>query len=672
MRTLMASSVRRATLARLSVGGVRHAISSEGRLGVLPGQARWSSSQRKAKNPFARLVYAQLVTITALVGGAAFGVYCMDSRAAVHRYVFAPLMQLFTDPETASKIGIKVLEHGFGPRDCGVDDEVLRTELFGKSLTNPIGMAAGFDKQAQAIDGLFDLGFGMVEVGSVTPEPQPGNAQPRAFRLPLDGALINRFGFNSDGMKVVRHRLQVRLESWVTRVLAAGRALVCDIGTENVNQDPTQLARARLFPTYPDADVRLLDEFGVPRSLKEDRVLAINLGKNKTSREESVTDYVEGVKQLGPYADVVVVNVSSPNTPGLRRLQRRSVLEGLLRDVVRARDGVVGAYDGHAKLPLLVKVSPDLTDAELHDISDAAENTGIDGIIVSNTTVTRPSGLLSHEHVHETGGLSGPPVKPLALHALSVIYARNRGKIPLIGCGGIASGADALEFAKAGASAVQLYTALGYQGFGLPRRIKDELTALLKQEGTTWKQAVGSGVGAIEPYAPDAATQVGLFPGAQDAFDRSVVSLRNEIDHLRHSFDSPTAHDTEQRRAVPFQVDPRDHTYIELLDKVHRVLDHTPHFEDHGVHRLGLPQPESSVPEQPLATASEQNLTQGDVLHQAARDMTRVEVPTNAPAPTGPTTTTASGLRAEHDPAQAEVRAARVQSFGDADRHRVI
>ncbi|WFD00527.1 hypothetical protein MYAM1_003276 [Malassezia yamatoensis] len=670
----IASPMRRTMLARVNVSCMRRGISSEGKPGPLPTEVPWNVRSRRSTSYFPR----SLIAVTALLGGAAFGVYCMDSRAGVHRYLIAPALQILTDPETASKFAITVLEHGMAPRDCGVDHDVLHTELFGESLTNPIGIAAGFDKQAQAIDGLFDLGFGMVEVGSVTPEPQPGNPSPRAFRLPLDAAMINRYGFNSDGLAVVHDRLTARLDNWVKRVLAAGRALVCDIGTENRNQDPTQLARAQLFANYPGADVGLLDEFGVPRSLKEDRLLAINLGKNKTSPEDSVADYVEGVKKLGPFADMVVINVSSPNTPGLRRLQRRSVLEDLLKDVSKARDTIVGAPNQRPKLPLLVKVSPDLSDTELQDISDAVENTGVDGIIVSNTTVTRPPGMLSHQYVNEIGGLSGPPVKPLALHALSVIHARNQGRIPLIGCGGISSGADALEFAKAGASAVQLYTALAYQGAGLPRRIKDELTDLLKAEGKTWKQVVGSASALhIEPYAPDLAKGVHLIPGAQDAFDRSVVSLRNEIEHLRHARDPDAYQHTERRRAVPFQVDPQDHQYIQLLDRVHRVLDHDPHFEVHHLHPLGLPQPESSVPENALATAAESNLTQGEILHQAVQEATHVPVPsvhqstssTNSSS-NSPTTLTKSGLRLTQDKALSEKLA--LESFRETDRHRVI
>lgn len=654
--------MRRAGGARLPPCGAVRGISFEAR-------------PRAHRSP-ARRAYRQLVTLAALTGGAAFGVYCMDSRASVHRYVFTPLLQLCTSAETSSKLAIKVLEHGLAPRDCGTDDEVLHTELFGKRLTNPIGLAAGFDKQAQAIDGLFDLGFGLVEVGSVTPEPQPGNPEPRAFRLPQDAAMINRFGFNSEGVRVVQERLQARLQGWVRRVLAAGHALVCDLGTEQAQPDPTQLTRAQLFATYPDPDVRLLDQFNVPRSLKEDRLLSINLGKNKASREDSMSDYIEGVKRLGPYADMIVVNVSSPNTPGLRRLQRRSVLQGLLNDVVHARDGVLRARgDAEKTLPLLVKISPDLAEHELHDVSDAVENTGVDGIIVSNTTTSRPAGLLSHEHAHELGGLSGPPVKPLALYALSTIYARSRGKIPLIGCGGIASGADALEFAKAGASAVQLYTALGYHGPGLPRRIKDELTDLLKAEGTSWKHVVGTAVPKeeAEVYAPDAVRGLGLFPGAQDAFDRSVVSVRNEIEHLRHAFQHPdTPHDVEHRRAVPFTVDGKDTEYIALLDKVHRVLDEDPHFHQDGTHRLALPQRASSVPEHIYATASEQHRTQGEVLHDAVQGATSVPVPNQTMPSRAAHTETTAGLRAPQNASLTAKLAAPATAFREADQHRVI
>ena len=592
----------------------------------------------RSRPSVSRRVASRLVTVTAVVAGAAFGVYCLDSRAGVHRWLFPPLMQMCTDPETGSKLSIKLLQYGLAPRDCGVDDEVLRTELFGRTLSNPIGLAAGFDKQAEAIDGLFDLGFGIVEIGSVTPEPQPGNPQPRMFRLPLDGAVINRMGFNSDGHEAVRERLHMRLHRWVQRVLAAGQGLVSSVGAPAT--DAKHLTEAQLFAKYPDIRASLLDDAQVPRSLKQDRLLSINLGKNKTSREDSVVDYVKGVETLGPYADMVVINVSSPNTPGLRRLQRRSVLEGVLRDVITARDSVAP----HRTLPLLVKVAPDLSDAELEDVADAARATKTDGIIVSNTTVSRPAGLLSHEHVNEAGGLSGPPVKPLALHALEVMYARTEGRMPLIGCGGILTADDALDFARAGASAVQLYTGLAYRGPGLPRRIKDDLAKKLRAEGRTWSQVVGTGLlQRAATYAPDAVEHVGLYPGAQDAFERSVASVRHEIEQLRESFQHE--HVPEERRALPFDVEAHDDEFKAVLAEAHKVTDDTPQYSDSETPHAGvLPQRDSAVPDNLLLLAKERGLTQGEMLQEAVHESTTVPE-AHSQAPTSGATTL-GGLQA--------------------------
>lgn len=574
----------------------------------------------------ARRVMSGAVTTAAIVAGAAFAVYCLDSRAGVHRWIFPKAMELLTDPETGAKFSIGVLEHGLAPRDCVADDEVLRTELFGRTLTNPIGLAAGFDKQAQAVDGLFDLGFGIVEIGSVTPEPQPGNPKPRMFRLPLDGAVINRMGFNSEGHEAVRERLDARVQRWVQRVLGAGQGLISNLGTEDAEQAPATLRAAQLFAGYPDLDVSMLDTAGVPRSLKEDRLLSVNLGKNKTSREDSVADYVEGVRHLGPYADMLVINVSSPNTPGLRRLQRRSVLEGLLRDVVAARDDI--AQHRPATLPLLVKVAPDLSDSELEDIADAAEASRIDGVIVSNTTISRPTGLLSHEHVDEAGGLSGPPLKPLALHALEVLYRRSGGRLTLIGSGGIASAADALDFARAGASAVQLYTALAYHGPGLPRRIKDDLAATLRAQNTTWSQVVGSGLAEMPAYAPDA-QRVGLHPGAPDALERSVASVRHELEQLRETLGAQPY--SEERRALPFSLQKGDEVYAALLDEAHAATDGEAHWTATEAPHAGvLPARDSAVPTDLLALARERGSTQGEALHEAVQDA--VEVPQVAPA----------------------------------------
>ncbi|SHO78011.1 Similar to S.cerevisiae protein URA1 (Dihydroorotate dehydrogenase) [Malassezia sympodialis ATCC 42132] len=590
-----------------------------------------------------RRVASGAVTAAAVLAGAAFAVYCLDSRAGVHRWIFPKAMELLTDPETGAKFSIGVLEHGLAPRDCVADDEVLRTELFGRTLTNPIGLAAGFDKQAQAVDGLFDLGFGIVEIGSVTPEPQPGQPKPRMFRLPLDHAVINRMGFNSEGHEAVRERLDARMQRWVQRVLGAGQGLISNLGTEEAEEAPAKLRAAQLLAGYPVLDVSMLDAAGVPRSLKEDRLLSVNLGKNKTSREDSPADYVEGVRRLGPYADMLVINVSSPNTPGLRRLQRRSVLEGLLRDVVAARNDV--AQHRPTTLPLLVKVAPDLSDAELEDIADAAEASHIDGVIVSNTTVSRPTGLLSRKHVEEVGGLSGPPLKPLALHALEVMYRRSGGRLTLIGSGGIASAADALDFARAGASAVQLYTALAYHGPGLPRRIKDDLVATLRAQNTTWSQIVGTGLAEVPAYAPDA-QRVGLYPGAPDALERSVASVRHELEQLRETLGVQTH--GEERRALPFALHKGDEDYATLLDEAHAALDGEAHWAATETPHAGvLPAHDSAVPADLLAFAQERGSTQGEALHEAVQQA--VEVPQAAPGvqDSGKPDETLGGLEAQ-------------------------
>ncbi len=246
---------------------------------------------------------------------------------------------------------------------------------------------------------------------------------------------------------------------------------------------------ASLLSSPAGQAARPIDDLNVARSLREGKVLGINLGKNKVSDPDSIDDFVKGIHSLGPYADVLVVNVSSPNTPGLRNLQRKGMLSELLEGVVSARNQL----ESNVKPPVLVKVAPDLSDDQIEDIAHAVKTSGVDGVIVSNTTISRPASAGTSPNLKEAGGLSGPPVKPLALKALTALYEQTDGKVPLIGCGGIRSGADALEFGKAGASLVQLYTGFVYEGVGLPAKIKDELTELLKSEGKSWKEIVGSG-----------------------------------------------------------------------------------------------------------------------------------------------------------------------------------
>jgi len=382
------------------------------------------------------------------------GAYSLDARSAANEYLWCPLIRFVTTAEDGHKLGIHCMKAGLYPRIFSdVDDDVLKVEVFGKTLSNPIGMAAGFDKHGEVIDPLFGLGFGYVEIGSITPLPQPGNPQPRFFRLSQDDAVINRYGFNSVGHLEVLARLRARF--------------------------------AKLLSKNPNA---------TENSFVEGKLLGINLGKNKTGDE--VEDYVKGVQNFGPYADVLIINVSSPNTPGLRDLQNEAKLTNLLKKVVSERDALEGEMiDKTQKPPVLVKIAPDLTEPEIKSIAQSAKDSKIDGIILSNTTIQRPTDKLitQGDVVNEAGGLSGKPLKPIALAAFKHLrkYTKDSDLV-LVGCGGISSGQDAIEFARAGATFVELYTAFAYKGPGLARKIKDEITQELKKEGKTWMEIVGS------------------------------------------------------------------------------------------------------------------------------------------------------------------------------------
>jgi dihydroorotate dehydrogenase len=332
------------------------------------------------------------------------------------------------DPERAHGLTIWGLRHGFGPKQTGPDDPALAVRLWGLDFPNPIGVCAGFDKNAEAFAALHRAGFGFVEVGTVTPRPQQGNPRPRIFRLREDAALINRLGFNNEGLDRVAARL-------------AG-----------------------------------------PRT----GILGANIGKNKDTDDPEV-DFVTAARRVAALSDYVVVNVSSPNTPGLRALQDRAVLARLIGSVQQAlRESV------DAPPPLLVKIAPDLTPEDERDIAAVALESGLDGLIVSNTTVDRPESLRSAQR-GETGGLSGRPLFDPSTRLLARRFAATEGRVPLIGVGGIASGVDAYAKIRAGASLVQLYTALAYHGPGLLDRIKTELLACLRADGLT---AVGDAVGA--------------------------------------------------------------------------------------------------------------------------------------------------------------------------------
>ncbi|XP_041125243.1 dihydroorotate dehydrogenase (quinone), mitochondrial isoform X2 [Polyodon spathula] len=349
-----------------------------------------------------------------------------------------PALQRIVGAETAHVLAVRFIGLGLVPRGRHKDSPSLEVRVLGQWFQNPLGIAAGFDKHAEAVDGLFRLGFGFVEVGSVTPQPQEGNPKPRVFRLPADQAIINRYGFNSCGHAVVRERLKARqeLQSELTK---AGRPL------------------------------------------------GVNLGKNKLSRD-AASDYSEGVRVLGMLADYLVVNVSSPNTPGLRDLQGKEELRHLLDRVLKERD----ALKCERKPPVLVKIAPDLTPQDKQDIADIVTELGVDGLIVTNTTVSRPS-TLQDPLRGETGGLSGRPLREMSTQTVREMYSLTKGKIPIVGVGGVSSGQDALEKIRAGATLVQLYSAFTYQGPPIVGKIKRELEQLLAEQGfTNVIEAVGA------------------------------------------------------------------------------------------------------------------------------------------------------------------------------------
>lgn len=319
-------------------------------------------------------------------------------------------------PEAAHRAAILGLKSGFGPRFAADRHAGLAATVFGKATGNPVGLAAGFDKHGEAISGCLNLGFGFTEIGSVTPQPQDGNAKPRVFRLSADRAVINRYGFNSEGLVAVAKRLE------------ADR----------------------------------------PAGL-----LGINLGKNKTSKD-AVADYVSGATHLRAFADYLVVNVSSPNTPGLRGEQSPERLLPLLEAVKKAAGPV----------PLVLKVAPDLTEDDVDGIADCVLQTGTDGLIVSNTTLARPDSLQSRAKA-EAGGLSGAPLFDPSTGMLRLFADRLYGKVTLIGAGGISTGEHVAAKLRAGASLVQLYSAMIYEGPGLPARLQDELATILKRDGLT-------------------------------------------------------------------------------------------------------------------------------------------------------------------------------------------
>lgn len=347
-----------------------------------------------------------------------------------------PLLRWF-DPEDAHRLAIQGLKL-LPPMRPRLDDAKLTVRAFGLNFPNPVGIAPGFDKSAEAPDALLRLGFGFVEIGTVTPKPQIGNPRPRLFRLNRDEAVINRMGFNNDGAEAVLRRL-------------AGRARLGGI-------------------------------------------IGVNIGANKDAADR-VADYVTLIETFAPVASYFTINVSSPNTPGLRNLQQAPALDNLLARIIDARERV---RQNAGDSPVLLKIAPDLSLAELDDVVQIARSRRIDGMIVANTTLARPLSLHEQTHTQEQGGLSGRPLFRLSTRMVAETYVRTEGAFPLIGVGGIDSGGTALTKIRAGASLIQLYSSLIYKGLSLVDNIKNDLASTLLRTGRdSLSEIVGADAAAI-------------------------------------------------------------------------------------------------------------------------------------------------------------------------------
>ncbi len=331
------------------------------------------------------------------------------------------------DPEAAHGLSISALKSGLAPTPGPVTSARLKTQFAGIDLPNPVGLAAGFDKNAEALAPLSQAGFGFIEVGAATPRPQPGNPKPRLFRLSEDRAAINRFGFNNEGMEAIGARLAKR---------------------------------------------------------PKDAVIGLNLGANKDS-EDRAADFAKVLAHCGAHLDFATVNVSSPNTEKLRDLQGKDALSALLNGVIDVREGLA------RRVPVFLKIAPDLTLDELDDIAAVARETGIDAVITTNTTLSRDG--LQSAHRDEAGGLSGAPLFEKSTRILAQLSARLNGDVPLMGVGGISTAEQAYTKICAGASAVQFYTAMVYGGISLASEIATGLDQLLARDGfATVADAVGS------------------------------------------------------------------------------------------------------------------------------------------------------------------------------------
>ena len=345
--------------------------------------------------------------------------------------IFRPFL-FNLDPETAHDLAIKSLKFNFLPNQIFdvEDEEILKVKILGKSFPNPIGLAAGFDKSAEVYNSLFKFGFGFIEVGTITPLKQLGNSKPRVFRLVEDFAMINRLGFNNDGIDVVKERI---------------------------------------------------------KSKQNRGILGINIGPNKNTKDQK-NDFCLGLKNFFNKADYITINISSPNTQGLRNFHNEEKLDDLLKSLNKIKQ------ENKTKIPLLLKVSPDIEDSYISEISDIAIKNDISAIILTNTSNSNRDNLIS-EMKKEKGGLSGEPLQQISTNMIKKFYKQLKGKIPIIGVGGVSSGKSAYQKIIAGASLLQLYTGFVYKGPMIVKNIKKELIQILKDEGiSSIEEVIGKGL----------------------------------------------------------------------------------------------------------------------------------------------------------------------------------
>ncbi|XP_031476393.1 dihydroorotate dehydrogenase (quinone), mitochondrial-like isoform X1 [Nymphaea colorata] len=410
------------------------------------------SADRRTRVTMGRILTGTMLGVV-IAGGAyvstadeaTFSGWLFDATKLVN-----PLFALL-DPETAHRLAISAAARGFIPREKRPDPSILEVEVWGQKFSNPLGLAAGYDKNAEAVESLLGLGFSFIEVGSVTPIPQEGTQKPCIFRIPLERAIIGRDCVNSEGLVAVVERL-------------AG-----------------QYGKIK-FKRKSDGP-----EHG---GTAGHGIVGVNIGKNTTS-EDAAADYLQGFHTLCHIADYLVINVSPPNTPGLRKLEGRKQLKDLVRKIQSARDEMLWGERGPP--PLLVKISPDLSRQDLEDIAAVALTLRLDGLIISNTTTSRPEPVNKYPVSKESGGLSGKPLFSLSTDILKEMYILTQGKITLVGCGGVSSGEDAYRKIRAGATLVQIYTAFSYEGPALVPRIKAELARCLEGDGfKSVHEAVGA------------------------------------------------------------------------------------------------------------------------------------------------------------------------------------